>query len=373
MAAVLRAYPSMSTIEYFLRGSTSDFSNSILCIIISLFVVIIFQWRYVLNLKMKLKSERLSHLQEIKKWEDLREVERKGRISSQQKSCEKLLQDFNSKGFTFQSIGKIESPFPDRRGTPRQPLLVTAARGKIRFDRRLIQFHFFKEIQEFSHIWVLFIFHKNTNIDSIASNCDGKGSTGMVAAKVKPPRLHGIKVGCLSTRSPHRPCNIGLSLCQVESVGDDYIEISGIDMVHGTPILDIKPYIPCDSIPLDENILQSGGYGDCLRMSRKLKMPNWIISEDIKFRDVVFSETAESCIDMLVENGNLKFCSSSEQTKQLVAQVLRQDIRGVHQGRGKSDNNNQLYQLRLDNMNISFSTQENEILILAIESFQSTD
>ena len=53
--------------------------------------------------------------------------------------------------------------------------------------------------------------------------------------QIAPPRLKGKKVGCLSTRSPHRPNNVGLSVCELLSVGEDYIDIRSIDFVHGTP------------------------------------------------------------------------------------------------------------------------------------------
>lgn len=120
----------------------------------------------------------------------------------------------------------------ESQGTPRQPLLVEAARGRIRFNKKLVQLDYFKEIEEFSHIWVIFVFHCNTNVDSTSTNMN-------ISAKVRPPRL-GTKVGCLTTRSPHRPNNIGLSVCKVLSIGSDYIEVSALDMVDGTPVLDSK-------------------------------------------------------------------------------------------------------------------------------------
>ena len=84
--------------------------------------------------------------------------------------------------------------------------------------------------------------HSNTNSDNHSNN---------QAAKIKPPRLHGQRVGCLSTRSPHRPNNIGLSVCEVAEVGANYIDVLGCDMMHGTPVLDVKPYIPYDVVPSD--------------------------------------------------------------------------------------------------------------------------
>ena len=67
--------------------------------------------------------------------------------------------------------------------------------------------------------------------------------------KVQVPRLDGGKVGVLATRSPHRPNAIGLSSAKIESVSDKVLVVSGLDLVDGSPVLDVKPYIPfCDVI-----------------------------------------------------------------------------------------------------------------------------
>lgn len=84
-------------------------------------------------------------------------------------------------------------------------------------------------LEQFSHVWILFVFHKNGHL-----SCK---------AKVQPPRLNGAKTGVFSTRSPHRPNAIGLTLAKLEKVEGGAIYLSGIDMIHGTPVLDIKPYI----------------------------------------------------------------------------------------------------------------------------------
>lgn len=84
-------------------------------------------------------------------------------------------------------------------------------------------------LEQFSHVWILFVFHKNGHL-----SCK---------AKVQPPRLNGAKTGVFSTRSPHRPNAIGLTLAKLENVEGGTVYLSGIDMIHGTPVLDIKPYI----------------------------------------------------------------------------------------------------------------------------------
>ena len=210
-------------------------------------MIVIGQTMIITKLHQKHLKDKLIHDEEVKKLHKLRQVERKGRVTSQQKSRDVIQSISIENGYKYLPIGHIESPFPDRRGTPRQPLLVTAAKGKIRFNKKLIQLDHYKELNEFSHIWVIFVFHCNTNIDSLSYSSSMSQSNNQInqkshtlQAKVKPPRLKGMKVGCLTTRTPHRPNNIGLSLCKIVSIGNDYIEICGIDMVHGTPVLDSK-------------------------------------------------------------------------------------------------------------------------------------
>ena len=85
-------------------------------------------------------------------------------------------------------------------------------------------------LEGFSHVWLLWVFHADSGV--------------AIKAKVAPPRLGGTRVGVFSTRSPHRPANIGLTLAKVEEVKGDTVTLSGIDLINGTPVLDIKPYIP---------------------------------------------------------------------------------------------------------------------------------
>uniref|UniRef100_A0A665XEN1 tRNA methyltransferase O n=1 Tax=Echeneis naucrates TaxID=173247 RepID=A0A665XEN1_ECHNA len=83
---------------------------------------------------------------------------------------------------------------------------------------------------------IIFLFHKNGHLS--------------YRAKVKPPRLNGQRVGVYSTRSPHRPNALGLTLAKLDKIVGDTIHLSDIDMIAGTPVLDIKPYIPEYDSPL---------------------------------------------------------------------------------------------------------------------------
>ncbi|XP_053556608.1 tRNA (adenine(37)-N6)-methyltransferase [Bombina bombina] len=128
-------------------------------------------------------------------------------------------------------IGYIESCFKAKNGTPRQPTICSLSRGCLKISKSVFNNpeHSLIGLEQFSHVWILFVFHKNGRL-----SCK---------AKVQPPRLNGAKTGVFSTRSPHRPNAIGLTLARLEKVEGGTIYLSGIDIIHGTPVLDIKPYI----------------------------------------------------------------------------------------------------------------------------------
>ncbi|KAK3932973.1 tRNA (adenine(37)-N6)-methyltransferase [Frankliniella fusca] len=136
-------------------------------------------------------------------------------------------------------IGVVNSWFPEKRGTPRQPGVSGSARGKLTLFNTVFTNpeHALEGLEEYSHMWIIFHFHKN--------------DSSHVRAKVAPPRLNGGRMGVFATRSPHRPCPVGLSLVQIDKVEGGVIFFSGVDMVDGTPVLDIKPYIPQYDDPLD--------------------------------------------------------------------------------------------------------------------------
>lgn len=127
-------------------------------------------------------------------------------------------------------IGKIISCYPDKFGTPRQPGLVKSSWAKIQIDKKWQPEAALQGLEGFSHLWVVFVFHLN--------------KTERYHAKVHPPRMGGKTMGVFATRSPHRPNPIGLSLVKIEKIVEDGVEVSGIDLVDGTPVLDIKPYLP---------------------------------------------------------------------------------------------------------------------------------
>lgn len=133
-------------------------------------------------------------------------------------------------------IGRLESPYRQKFATPRQPGLVPAVRSRLRIDPRLEPEHALRGLEEFSHVWLLFWFHLNTN--------------KAYRPVVHPPRLKGRTIGVFASRSPHRPNPVGLTVARLERVEKGTLHLSGVDLVDGTPILDVKPYVPrYDSLP----------------------------------------------------------------------------------------------------------------------------
>ncbi len=137
--------------------------------------------------------------------------------------------------FSFNSIGVIHSPFSEKFGIPRQPRLTPSITSTIQLKKPFCDTDLVDQLSCSSHIWVIFVF----------SECYQAGWK----AKVRPPRLGGNqKIGVFASRSPFRPNPIGISavkLVSIEKSTDTLsIKIEGADLLHGTPVLDIKPYIP---------------------------------------------------------------------------------------------------------------------------------
>jgi tRNA-Thr(GGU) m(6)t(6)A37 methyltransferase TsaA len=149
----------------------------------------------------------------------------------------------------LEPIGILHTCFKEKFGIPRQPNLVKNAPGTLVFHPEFAREEAVRELTGFSHIWLLFLFHKATGKKTAA---DGPRPWSPM---VRPPRLGGNKkVGVFASRSPFRPNPIGMScvvLDVVEITGEGpVLHLSGVDILDQTPILDIKPYLPySDAIP----------------------------------------------------------------------------------------------------------------------------
>ncbi len=145
--------------------------------------------------------------------------------------------------YRLNPIGYVRSCFKEKFAIPRQPLLAPAAQGCIELLPPYDQADAVAGLEDISHIWVIFLFHKTLE------------STPRL--KVRPPRLGGNKsIGVFASRATHRPNGIGQSAVRLERVEAGRLWVSGIDLLDGTPVLDIKPYVPyADSLPMARNAI----------------------------------------------------------------------------------------------------------------------
>jgi len=132
--------------------------------------------------------------------------------------------------YVFDPIGIVRSPFVERAAAPRQAVVAADVIGRIELYPGHGYEHALEGLEQWHRAWVVFVFHKNVE--------QGRGWR----PKVTPPRSEQ-RQGVFATRSPHRPNPIGLSAVTVERVSDLVVHVRGIDILDGTPVLDLKPYV----------------------------------------------------------------------------------------------------------------------------------
>ncbi len=144
----------------------------------------------------------------------------------------------HSDPYALYPIGIIQSPFREKYEAPRQGVVGKPRNAKIHLYPKLNLDQALKDLEGFERVWILYWFHLARSWNAV----------------VIPPRASRIKRGVFATRAPHRPNPIGLTAVKLISVKKLIVEVEGVDLIDGTPILDIKPYIPyADSFP-DSNI-----------------------------------------------------------------------------------------------------------------------
>lgn len=136
-------------------------------------------------------------------------------------------------------VGWIRSPYTERHGTPRQPTVRGKDRprameaGRVEFDPGFIPATALRDLEGFDRVWILTYLHLNPKWGPL----------------VRPPRGEKRR-GVFATRSPHHPNSIGLSAVEVVRVEGHTLHVRGLDLIDGTPVLDVKPYVPyCDAFP----------------------------------------------------------------------------------------------------------------------------
>ena len=143
---------------------------------------------------------------------------------------------------TMQTIARIHSEFPEKFGIPRQSRLVPSLNSRIVLEPKFRNRDAVRGLDGYSHIWLIWLFSGAVRDEW--------------SPTVRPPRLGGnTRMGVFATRSPFRPNPIGLSCVRLDGIDFDVpdgpvLRVSGADLMDGTPILDIKPYLPhVDAVP----------------------------------------------------------------------------------------------------------------------------
>ncbi len=230
---------------------------------------------------------------------------------------------------TCRPIGVIRSPFREKFGIPRQPGLAPAARATLvpvpPYDRP----EAFEGLDDFSHIWVLFHFH----------------ATARQTWKptVRPPRLGGNRrVGVFASRSMFRPNPIGLSVVALERVDRTgprpVLHLQGVDLLDGTPVLDIKPYLPWVDAITDARAAYAGN-----RPGTRLP---------IRYTP----EARQQLMDAAVSHPDFPT---------LVEQVLSLDPRPAY--RTSRDEPGRVYGMRLAGFDVRWKTAETGIEVVSVE------
>ena len=147
--------------------------------------------------------------------------------------------------YNVSPIGFVRSCFKEKFAIPRQPQLAPAARGVLELVAPFDQGDAVQGLEQVSHVWLLFLFHLALE--------------DKPRLKVRPPRLGGNQsMGVFATRATHRPNGIGQSVVKLDKVEPGRLYLSGIDLLDGTPVLDIKPYVPyADSVAAATNQIAS--------------------------------------------------------------------------------------------------------------------
>ncbi|MET0065701.1 MAG: tRNA (N6-threonylcarbamoyladenosine(37)-N6)-methyltransferase TrmO [Candidatus Thiodiazotropha sp.] len=233
---------------------------------------------------------------------------------------------------SLEPIGIVHSCFKEKFGIPRQSGLIPDAEGRLEILPPYNRPEAFRGLEDYSHVWITFIFH--------AARRDAW------KPMVRPPRLGGNqRVGVFASRSPFRPNPIGLSvlkLLRLECSGAGVVlHLGGIDLLDGTPVLDIKPYVP---------------YSDSIADARAGYAPT-PPGQDIA---LAFSSQAEQFLNGLEPQ-------RAEHLKRLIQQILSQDPRPAY----LDERQRNQFGMRLYDYNIRWSVQQDAFRILQISETQT--
>lgn len=225
---------------------------------------------------------------------------------------------------TFKVVARIRSDFHDKFGIPRQSGLLKNLRSTIVFEPEYRNVDALRGLEGFSHLWLLWIFSENVR--------DSWKPT------VRPPRLGGnTRLGVFATRSSFRPNPIAMSCVKIERIDLDgdvapTITVSGADLMDGTPIVDIKPYLPyTDSVP---DAL--GGFAEAVRFNKLV---------------VDFSDEAQVALD----------AHFPEEKKAALVELLSEDPRPAYQRDA-----DRVYGVKFAGFDVKFRVAEERLTVVSI-------
>ncbi len=240
-------------------------------------------------------------------------------------------------------IGVIHTCFKEKFGIPRQSNLVDKAPGMLEFFPEFARPDAVRGLEQFSHIWLVFVFHKAVKKD------------GTWPVMVRPPRLGGNKkVGVFASRSPFRPNPIGMSCVRLEHIEymskGPVLHLTGVDILDQTPVLDIKPYLP---------------YSDRLDTARDGFAP----APDNQICQIRFSDTAAAQIREREK--------SIPNLRAIITQVLENDPRPAYSNAQFSSikkdartdgwDNERVYGIRLFDLDLKWQAAGNKIRVLCLD------
>lgn len=230
-------------------------------------------------------------------------------------------------------IGTVHSPFKEKFGVPRQPGLVEGNIGQIELFAPWNREEALQGLEGFSHIWAIFIFHQ-----AIKPIEEWRPT-------VRPPRLGAKRQGVFATRSPYRPNPIGMSVLQYhgwqKKNGTLFLNVSGLDLIDGTPVVDIKPYLPYADSLADA----IGGFAHTAPESSEF--------------EVVFTSTATEQIQQVI--------TDYPQLTQLITSTLRHNPRPAYFG---NIDKRKSFSLKLYVFNIKWRIEAEVITVLSLEQLQ---
>ena len=209
-------------------------------------------------------------------------------------------------------IGHVHTDFSSKFGIPRQSGLVPQLKGTVTFEPEFRNPEAFRGLEEFSHIWLLWKFSQSKKEHW--------------SATVKPPRLGGKRrMGVFATRSPYRPNDIGLSSVRLEKIIYDpqigpVLHISGADLMDGTPIYDIKPYIAYSDSHPDAT---EGFAGWVKEKELEVEFPE-------KFLELYPEDTREAILGVLAQDPRPAY--DTDETRVYGVEFAGYDVRFVVEG-----------------------------------------